>query len=257
MVQLHSLGLDEWMKGNQTFASHYPIGTAFGITLEQEYIHIIHTVLSIAPLHSSVEDAWNEMQHNFFLLWHHWHWFWHHMALVLPSCDSSSVIDGNIAFLRSRWLKWDAMWYFGTCNTNETGASISTIGQQQCHQWHHHIPKVNQSDWGTTWHLLGHVTLLVPALASHEANCTTAFFRSGQLISCATWPFCHVMPLMLPLASRHTDGVIKGVISFLSPHNDQNEVKHFICSHVIPLTSASLDTNGITNGTWQWCQHWY
>ena len=47
-------------------------------------------------------------------------------AMALASHDADGIINGSIAFLRSRWLKWDAAWPFLVI---------------WCHwQWHHLIP---------------------------------------------------------------------------------------------------------------------
>ena len=52
------------------------------------------------------QDDWNDVQHGL---------FGHAMplAMALAPCDAVSVINGIIAFLRSRWSKKVATWLFG------------------------------------------------------------------------------------------------------------------------------------------------
>ena len=62
------------------------------------------------------------------------------VALILMSCDATSIVNGTTAFLRSRTLKWDVTWHLWSCDTIFDGISI--MSWQQHHQWHHCIPWV-------------------------------------------------------------------------------------------------------------------
>ena len=60
----------------------------------------------MASLHSLYPDNWNEVQHDFWL------------------CDANGIINGTIAFVGSRWLKWSATWPFWSCDAFSTGICI-------------------------------------------------------------------------------------------------------------------------------------
>ena len=70
----------------------------------QHQYHMMLMVSPMAPVYSLGEDNWNEVQHDFIR---------HVMPLGPVSHDGDSIINGNIAFLRSKWLKWGATWLFG------------------------------------------------------------------------------------------------------------------------------------------------
>ena len=102
----------------------------------------------ISLLHSLGKDNWNEMQHHFLVMWHHWNWhhlitmallmtslhsfsqddqnevhyfFGHVTPLVLASApdNSNGIVNDTIAFLRSRCLKWGATWCFWSSDATD------------------------------------------------------------------------------------------------------------------------------------------
>ena len=57
----------------------------------------------MAPLNSLAQDYQNEEQHDFFIMQHQWNQCWYHiMPLALATHDNDGIINGTIAFLRSR-----------------------------------------------------------------------------------------------------------------------------------------------------------
>ena len=56
----------------------------------------------------------------FLVLWCHWHWHWHYITL--------SVMNGTIAFFRSRQLKWGAAWHFWSCDVPLVPVSCDADG---------------------------------------------------------------------------------------------------------------------------------
>ena len=112
------------------------------------------------------------------------------LSLLVSSCDTTGINGDTTALLRSRWLKWGAIWLYWSCDT--TGISIDITW---CHwHWplHHMIPitssvkslhSLGQENWNAGQHdILGHVMPLALALVScdtdHSINGIIAFLRS-------------------------------------------------------------------------------
>ena len=134
---------------NMTFLSCNTIGTQWHCPQHQ----MMPMTSSMTPLHSLYQENVIEAYHDFLIMWHHFHQQWCHMVLkpALVSYDASDIINGIIAFLRSRqlmplvpvshganriingtcallmlrWLKYGATWLFWSCETID--ASISSM----------------------------------------------------------------------------------------------------------------------------------
>ena len=95
--------------------------------------HVMLTLSSITPLHSLGQDDQNEVQHD--SLDEVQHDSLDHITPLAPvslACDADGIISSTIAFLRSRWLKWDATWLFWLCNN--ISACTGITWWQWCHQ---------------------------------------------------------------------------------------------------------------------------
>ena len=162
--------------------------------------------------HMSGQDDWNEVQNDF---------SGHVMPLapIVASHDGLSIVKGTTTFLRSRQLKWGAIWLFWSCHNGH---------------WHHMIPLVlvshdaysiindiiiflGQDDRSKVSHdFLGHTLALALVSASYDANsivkATIALLRSRLSKWSTTWHFGHVTPLAL--ASHDADDTVNSIITF-------------------------------------------
>ena len=73
--------------------------------------HITLMTSSIAPLHLLIQDDQNEMQHDFSVIWHCWHWYQHHgmpMALSIAPLLSLGWDDWNNVQhnILAMWCHW-------------------------------------------------------------------------------------------------------------------------------------------------------
>ena len=154
------------------------------------------------------------LKHDFSLMWCYWDQCWHHMvpvglkmtslhplrqdnwnvaqlghvipvALVSESHDADGIINGTIAFLISKWLKWSEAWLFWSC---------AAIGIYTDSKWYYCI--VNSTiailrsrwlKWSATW-LFAYRTPLAPALQSHDANCVGVTWYHLHQHQCHTIP---------------------------------------------------------------------
>ena len=164
MAPLHSWGQNKRMRCNMSFLVMW-------CHWHWYQCHMMWMVLSIAPLHSLGQDDWNEVEPDTLS---------HVMSLALASVshNANGVINGTIAFLRSKQSKWGNMTSW-SCETFST-----TITCCPWHlQWHHSL---GQDYWNGMQHddFFSHVTALVAALSSHETNsvvnATISFLRSRQ-----------------------------------------------------------------------------
>ena len=83
------------MRCIMTFRSCDITGTSIGM---------MSLLLSMIPLYSLGQADQNEVQNDFSA---------HVMPLASVLHYNNSTVNGTIAFLRSRWSKWDATWLFG------------------------------------------------------------------------------------------------------------------------------------------------
>ena len=126
----------------------------------QHQQQVIPTASSMAPFHFLGQDNQNEVQHD--LLDMLYHWYWHHMMLTVSSMaplysfdednqnkvqhdfcscyaigSGIGIINATTAFLRSRQLKWGAIWF--SWSYDVIGASV---GSTQCwwqNEWNHYV----------------------------------------------------------------------------------------------------------------------
>ena len=120
----------------------------------------------------------------YLIMWHHWHQHWHHI---------DSFVNGTIAFLRSRQLKWGAT-CFWSCDA--IGSRITWCLWNLCH-----VMRLS----------------LVSALCEVDSiiSDTIAFLRSRLSKWGTMWHFGHVTPLILALMSCHAYNFISWTIAFL------------------------------------------
>ena len=144
--------------------------------------HVMWRAPSLEPLHSLGQDYINKVKHDSF----------DHMmplSLALGSHATNCIINGTVAFLRLRWMKWAAKWLFGHVMLLEL-ASVSHAangfinGTLQssaswlkwnvisffCGQWHH---------WNWCWQHVMPTVLSMAALHSldhdTEKRCNIIF----------------------------------------------------------------------------------
>ena len=79
--------------------------------------HMTLIALSVTPFHFLSQNDWNKVQHNLF-------------GHVIPVFAHMTLMALLIAFVTSRWSKWDATWHFCSFDTDGTGISIMWC------QWH-------------------------------------------------------------------------------------------------------------------------
>ena len=102
--------------------------------------HVMLMVFSIVQLHvSSRWWKWGAIQ------WHFGHFM--QLALAQPLHDATGI-NGSIAFLMTRQIKWCNMTFW---SFDPTGTDTSLTWCQQHHQWHHSLPKCNTIKSGSLW----------------------------------------------------------------------------------------------------------
>ena len=133
--------------------------------LHQCWDYIMLKASSVVSLHSLCHNNQNEMQH-----------FGHVMTLASTSNNTDGIINGTITFLRERWPKWGATWLFGQVMLSALVSHDASgiINGNIC------IPQIKMIDTGYNITFFGHVTPPTLTVASHNANGTTALFRSRQ-----------------------------------------------------------------------------
>ena len=141
------------------------------------FSHVMQNASSMTPFCSLCEDSWNKV----------WHDSFGHIMLLAPVHvlhDPNGILNSPILFVRSRWLKQDAKWLFGSCDAsggiNSITMTFSVIWH--CWYWHEHnvmpmalpitpLYSLHQDNWNSVQHnFFGYLMLLVLMSVSHEAN---------------------------------------------------------------------------------------
>ena len=123
---------------------------------------------SMAPLFSLDHDNQNEAQHDI---------FGHMMPLAPVSCDAGGIINGTIAFLRSRLLKLGATWPFwsmmplaqvlASCNVyGIMNAPLHSLGQDTQNEVQLEFVVL----WCHCHWLWGHMMPMAPSHSSGDGN---------------------------------------------------------------------------------------
>ena len=158
------------------------------------------TAPSVEPLS---QDDQNNVQHDYWVMWHHWDQLWHHVTL--------SVVNGTTAFHRSKQSHWSA-----TFDATFTGISVTWC--HQIHQWYHFIQQVKTTTMGcnmSIWFMLCHSCLhqchviqMVPLMAPLH-------FLGQDIEMRCNITFQQMTPLALILISHAAKSVVGGTTVFL------------------------------------------
>ena len=180
------------------------------------------------------------------------------LAQALVSCDADSVVNGTIAFLRSRQFEWGATWLCGnfmpfalasvSCAANSIiNGTTAILSLRQlavqlkcnmnflvmwCHLcWHqcHMKPMVSSmtplhsldqwlSKWGATWPF-GHWQHCYQWWCNMMLTVLSMVLSLGQDFS------GHVPPLVLALALNDANIIINGILHSLG-QDDWNDMQH-------------------------------
>ena len=163
----------------------------------------------------------------------------------------NGIVNGTIAFTRSRWSHWGTPCCFWSSDTTGTGFL------------HHMMPTVlsmaplyllGQDAWNEMqYYFFGHVIPLAVVSASHDADnimdVNIVFIKLIQSKWGATQLCCHVTPLLLMLATSDTNTIITAPLHSLV-QDDRNNWQH-VFDHITPmlLMLASFDPYTIISGT--------
>ena len=153
-----------------------------------------HHMVPAASLHSLGQDNQNEVHHD--LLGHVMS-----LTLALASSDADRVISGIIAFLRSRWSNWGAIWIFlvmwnhmlehlmipiALSMAHDTDANTSTSDDNKTHiiPLDNHLMRNAMVSLMTPWHHQHHLTgtMLLP--------CTCQ--KTNMPLKCYMYQLLHV-----------------------------------------------------------------
>ena len=165
---------------------------------------VMQLVLSMAPFHLLRHYDKNEVWHDFSFTGGQWHWYQCHTMPTESSVASLhlSVYDNwNDAICASisvmTWMassmvplhslgkdnqNEDATWPFWSCDANSTGTGIKYCWW--CHQWYHCIFRSRQLKWQAAWlfvYLMQFMLATVSCDADGAINSTIGFLRSRQL----------------------------------------------------------------------------
>ena len=179
--------------------------------------------------HSFSQDNWNEVLHSFF----------HHVTpLALASQHTNCIVNGTIAFNRSRGSKWGATWHFShvtsytlalvSCNTDSTvGGPLHSLGQDYENEVQH-VFYGHFRHWYQHWH---HMILVILSMALLHSLGQDNWIEVHQdfLVIWGHKHQCNITPTASSMAPLHFlghDNQNEGHCDFLAIWHHYNQCQH-------------------------------